>query len=80
MAQHEKGPRDPDCCEVAVVSVAAGGDEAVLAGAEGGALGIEGLVSWVGVGCAKKGFVGVDTLPQDPEDGVGEALGYVGGG
>jgi hypothetical protein len=79
VAEDEKGAGDAHCCEVRVVGVASSGDQAVLARAESDALGVEGLVGGVGVGCAKECFVGVNALTKEPEDGIGEALGYVRG-
>jgi hypothetical protein len=78
VAKQDQGAVDPQGEKVGVVGVAAGGDEAVLAGAQGGALGVKCLVGRVGVGGAKGGLLLVEAAAEEPEDGLGEALGHVG--
>jgi len=80
VGEDREGARNAHGGEVAVVGEAAGGGEAVLVGAEGCAVGEKGLVERVGVSSAEGGFVDVDALAEEPQDGVGEALGDVGGG
>jgi hypothetical protein len=79
MAEDRESTGNSYGAEVGVVGVAARRDQAVLTGAESGAFGVVGLVGGVGVSCAEGGLVGVDSLAEDPEDGVGKPLGDVGG-
>jgi hypothetical protein len=78
VSKNAQGAVGADGQEVAVVGVTADGDEAVLAGAKGGAGTKVLLMDGVGVRCSESCFVGVDTLAEHPHDGVGKTLGNVG--
>ena len=79
VSEYTEGAVKANGSEVTVVGIATHGHEAVLFGAEAGAITEIGLVHGICRGSAEGSLIGVDTLAKQPHHGFGETLGDVGG-